>query len=83
MWFLIVFTVEASIKISAVGFVREPKTYLRDPWNVLDFLVVVIGWIGLVPGIRNLTALRAVRVLRPLRSINTIPQMKRIVLSLL
>ena len=67
------FTAEAAVKIIALGFVRRPNTYLRDPWNVLDFLVVVFGWIGLVPGLNNLTALRALRVLRPLRSINTIP----------
>jgi hypothetical protein len=83
LWFLIAFSIEAIIKIIALGFISSKEGYLRDPWNVLDFLVVVLGWIGLLPGVTNLTALRAVRVLRPLRSINAIRDMKILVKSLL
>jgi hypothetical protein len=83
LWFQIFFTVEATIKIVAMGFITEKGSYLRDPWNVLDFVVVAIGWVGLLPGIANLTALRAIRVLRPLRSINMIPDMKILVNSLI
>ena len=41
--FLIAFTLEAVIKIMAVGFVFAENTYLRNPWNQLDFTVVVTG----------------------------------------
>ena len=34
---------EALIKIIAFGFIFEPHTYLRDYWNVLDFLVVFVS----------------------------------------
>ncbi len=34
---------EAIIKIIAFGLIFEPHTYLRDSWNVLDFLVVLVS----------------------------------------
>ena len=48
IFFTIVFTIEAMIKIIAMGFVMDPKTYLRNGWNVLDFAIVVIGIVTLV-----------------------------------
>lgn len=50
---------------------------------MLDFLVVIIGWVGLLPGVANLTALRAIRVLRPLRSVKKIEKMRVLVASLM
>ena len=74
--FLLLFTIECTIKTIGMGFVVGKGTYLRDAWNWLDFIVVFVGWIGLLPGVANLTALRAIRVLRPLRSVNAIPEMR-------
>ena len=37
------FLVEALLKIIAMGFVGHKKAYLRDLWNVLDFVIVVTG----------------------------------------
>lgn len=71
-----VFVLEAVLKIIAFGFVMHRRSYLRDPWNVLDFTVVIIGLISLLPQVPNLKALRMMRVLRPLRSINAVPTMK-------
>ena len=81
--FLVLFTLECLTKTVAMGFVVGKSTYLRDPWNWLDFIVVLVGWIGLLPGVANLTALRAIRVLRPLRSVNQLPELKSIVSTLL
>ena len=67
------------------GLVRGEEAYLRDYWNVGDFLVVVTGWVEKEmegQGI-NLTALRTLRILRPLRSITHIQGMRIIFLSLL
>ena len=41
--FLIVFTVEAVMKVLAYGFVLHPGAYLHNGWNILDFIIVVIG----------------------------------------
>ena len=83
--FTFTFTLEAVIKILAMGFCHHRNSYLRDPWNWLDFLVVCIGIIEFIPGLpaANLKALRTFRVLRPLRSINAFPSMRRLIGSLL
>jgi voltage-dependent calcium channel L type alpha-1S len=44
--FLIIFTIEAILKILAYGFVLDRNTYIRDPWNILDFIVVFFGWLS-------------------------------------
>lgn len=43
MAFTVLFSIEALLKIISMGFVLSPNTYLRDGWNVLDFIVVVAG----------------------------------------
>lgn len=81
--FSVIFLVEALIKILALGFVFPKNSYLRDPWNVLDFIVSIIGIIDLLPNVPNLRALRTLRVLRPLKSINALPTMRRLVSTLI
>ena len=41
--FLVIFTVEAIIKIIAYGFVLHAGAYLRNGWNILDFVIVIVG----------------------------------------
>jgi len=41
--FLVIFTLECIIKIIAYGFVLHPYAYLRSGWNMLDFIIVVVG----------------------------------------
>ena len=81
--FTAIFIFEAVTKILAFGFVIHKRSFLRDPWNVLDFGVVIISLISLIPSLPNLKSLRTMRVIRPLRSINAIPSMKRLVATLL
>ena len=38
--FLAIYTVEAVVKTLARGFILHPFTFLRDPWNWLDFFVI-------------------------------------------
>ena len=40
--FTIIFATECILKIFAFGLVRGKHAYLRDGWNVLDFVIVVI-----------------------------------------
>lgn len=83
--FTFIFIIEAVLKISAMSFIWHRNAYLRDGWNVLDFIVVLVGIIELLPFLpaTNFRALRTLRVLRPLRSINAFPSMKKLVSSLL
>jgi len=81
--FTVYYIIEACLKIIGFGFIMHKLSYLRDRWNVIDFIVVVIGVISLIPNFPNLKSLRIMRVLRPLRSINAVPSMKRLVKTLL
>jgi hypothetical protein len=82
--FSIIFMVECVLKTIGMGFVRHYNAYLRDPWNWIDFTVVLVSVIELTPieG-ANLKGLRTLRVLRPLRSINAFPAMRRLISSLM
>ena len=43
-----IFIVEAVIKIIVMGFIFGKKAYLKDNWNILDFLIVfftVLNWV--------------------------------------
>ena len=42
-YFLAIFTVEAALRILALGFVLHRGSYLRNMWNIMDFVVVVTG----------------------------------------
>lgn len=81
--FMVAFTVEMVVKILALGLVGASGSYLRDPWNVIDFAVVVMGWLSLSPSVQNVSAMRSVRVLRPLRTITGVEGMRMLVSTLL
>jgi hypothetical protein len=68
--FLIIYTIEMSLKIVAMGFFMREHSYLRDSWNMLDFLVVFLGWISLVVNNSSMSGIKVVRTLRPLKAIN-------------
>lgn len=75
-YFLAIFCVEMCLKILALGFVLHPGSYLRNVWNIMDFVVVVTGLITLVTpdkGEVDLRTLRAIRVLRPLKLVSGVP----------
>ena len=73
----IFFTFEFVFKIFAMGFVVHRNSYLRDYWNWLDTIVVIVGFIEFMPfmNVASFRSLRVLRVLRPLRSIKAIPEM--------
>jgi hypothetical protein len=43
-FFVTIFTIESFLKIIAYGFLFHPGAYLRNPWNILDFVIVIIGY---------------------------------------
>ena len=56
--FLFFFTLESLLKIIAMGFILDKNSYLRNPWNWLDFVVVVIGYLSIFNIGGNLSGLR-------------------------
>jgi len=86
----ITFIMECVLKVIVMGFVIGEKTYLRDNWNRLDFIIVVFGVIsmvieniGLSVDIEFVRAFRALRALRPLRVVSKNEGIKTVVNSLL
>ena len=41
--FMVVFTTEMLTKILALGFMLHKGSYMRNPWNFMDFFVVTSG----------------------------------------
>lgn len=86
--FSLIFIAECVLKIVGMGFVFHKSSYLRDPWNILDFFVVCASFLDweLFPELdqfSSLKVLRTFRILRPLRSINKVKKMKMLINSLL
>jgi hypothetical protein len=82
--FTALFTVECLLKVIGMGFFLDTGSYLRDGWNWIDFIVVVVGLLPYIFGSGvDVSALRVLRALRPLKSLNSVPGMKTLVTSLL
>ena len=70
-----IFILECILKIIVMGFYFGERTYLKDEWNILDFIIVlftIITWI--LDSISNISvgfikAIRALRALKPLRAL--------------
>ena len=81
------FTLEALFKIITLGFLFNGKSsYLKDPWNILDFIIVVSALTGIIGGdsidISFIKVLRILRILRPLRIISRNAELKVAITSL-
>ncbi|XP_031566038.1 sodium channel protein type 2 subunit alpha-like isoform X2 [Actinia tenebrosa] len=81
--FAAIYTLEMIVKIIAKGLCMHKFAYLRDPWNWLDFVVVILGYVTLVPNVANLSGIRTFRVLRALRTISAVEGLKTMVNALL
>ncbi|XP_051949885.1 calcium channel, voltage-dependent, L type, alpha 1S subunit, b [Xyrauchen texanus] len=95
--FLIIFTLECFFKIVAYGLLFHEGAYLRNCWNILDFVIVFMGLftlivdtINMIAGVPtekgggfDMKALRAFRVLRPLRLVSGVPSLQVLMSSVL
>uniref|UniRef100_A0A673HMF7 Voltage-dependent L-type calcium channel subunit alpha n=2 Tax=Cyprinidae TaxID=7953 RepID=A0A673HMF7_9TELE len=95
--FLLIFTLECFLKIVAYGLLFHEGAYLRNCWNMLDFVIVFMGLftlgvdtINTIAGVPkekgggfDMKALRAFRVLRPLRLVSGVPSLQVVMSSIL
>ncbi|XP_069361347.1 sodium channel protein 60E isoform X2 [Maniola hyperantus] len=81
--FLAIYTAEMIIKCIAKGFILNKYTYLRNPWNWLDFVVITSGYATIGMEVGNLAGLRTFRVLRALKTVSIMPGLKTIINALL
>nr|XP_050844574.1 sodium channel protein 60E-like isoform X1 [Vespula vulgaris]XP_050844575.1 sodium channel protein 60E-like isoform X1 [Vespula vulgaris]XP_050844576.1 sodium channel protein 60E-like isoform X1 [Vespula vulgaris] len=81
--FLAIYTAEMVIKSIAKGFILNKYTYLRNPWNWLDFVVITSGYATIGMDVGNLAGLRTFRVLRAFKTVSIMPGLKTIINALL
>ena len=87
-FFLAVFTIEMVVKIISRGFVSVRGTYLRDGWNILDFVIVVMAYVEVIlmhasdENIPNIKILRALRVLRALKVVQSVQSLQQVLESI-
>ena len=82
--FLVLYSVEMGLKIIGLGFLFNKGAYLRESWNILDFIIVCSAYLQLLLSSgANLSVLRSFRVLRPLRTISGIEGLRIIVSALM
>ena len=83
--FLYIYTLEMVLKILGLGFILNRGSYMRDPWNLLDFTIVVSGYLPLfmqADSSINLSGLRSLRVLRPLKTVTAISKLRSLILTI-
>lgn len=60
-----IFMLEALLKIISLGFFFNGRnSYLRQPWNQLDLLIIMFSLLSLTPLSDNYKAFKVLRVLR-------------------
>ena len=93
--FNIIFIIEMVLKVISLGFVLDEGSYIRDNWNKIDFIIVLVSLIDIQSYVEKyinntatsnsmnfLKVLRLLRTLRPLRFISHNVQLKLIIVSL-
>ncbi|XP_071818049.1 voltage-dependent L-type calcium channel subunit alpha-1D-like isoform X4 [Apostichopus japonicus] len=88
--FIVIFVIEAVLKIGAYGLLFHSGAYLRNGWNIIDALIVVVGLVSIMIDITGSNqigfdpkALRAFRVFRPLRLVSGVPSLQVVLNSIL
>eukprot|EP00755_Sulcionema_specki_P007264 Sspe_Gene.37760::Locus_18224_Transcript_2_3_Confidence_0.400_Length_2527::g.37760::m.37760/K04851/CACNA1D; voltage-dependent calcium channel L type alpha-1D len=81
--FQALFTIEMLLKVVALGFVLHKHSYLRSYWNVMDCVIVCVGFAMFSPSVENYSVVRLLRVVRPLRVVNRVSKMKGIINALI
>ena len=85
----IIFVVEFVVRVIVMGFYWGERTYLRDAWNILDFIIVFFSFVtwfleAYASGdVSFLRGFRALRALRPLRVVSKNEGIKTVVNALL
>jgi hypothetical protein len=79
--FLVLYSFEMLLKILGMGFYFGEGAYIKEYFNILDFVIVTSSYSIFLPsteeeGGLSLNSLRTFRVLRPLKSISSIKGLK-------
>jgi hypothetical protein len=67
----IVFLAECIMKIIAFGFLlNDQSSYLRNPWNLIDFVIIMVSVVAISPLANKLQVFKMFRILRVVRLIS-------------
>lgn len=82
--FFVAYALEMILKVTGFGLITYRDSYLRDPWNWLDFFVVIATLISLTgSGINNSSTkpiyFSSLKIISPMRTIKTIPKLKMLI----
>ena len=90
--FLALYTLEMMLKVSllktqicGLGFAFNKGAYIRDPWNILDFVIVISGYMTIFfqNASFKINVLRSFRVLRPLRTARRLEGLRILISAIL
>ncbi|QGJ70035.1 Voltage-gated sodium channel subunit [Planctomycetales bacterium 10988] len=73
------FVIEAAMKMGQHG--RHFYRYFKDPWNIFDFLIIVVCFLPV--DAQYAAVLRLARIIRALRLVTAVPKLQLIVSALL
>ena len=77
--FISLFSIEFILKIIAMGFIFHSTSYLRNPWNRFDFIILCLQCIGFIADTQDSTGVaRVLRVSKAIRVLRIINQFKGI-----
>jgi hypothetical protein len=82
IFFNSIFLTEMFLKIIARGFILHKKSYLRNGWNCLDFIINIYSILEIIYPQENY-ALRVSRLVRILKAINIFRGIKRLFISII
>lgn len=83
--YLYLYTVEMVLKMLGLGIILNRGSYFRDPWNILDFVIVATGHFANVSQSNNsinLNGLRSLRVLRSLKQMTKLRRLKALIVTI-
>jgi len=90
--FTFIFTAEFLVKVLDRGLLFTRRAYLKDGWNMLDSLILVVSWVDVSIDLLGLDSfregntakvLRLGRALRPLRLLKRVESMRAVIDALL
>ena len=91
-FFLIFYILEAGLKINTFSFYSAENAYIKDYWNILDLLVVMMGIISFIcektvgnekRKISGFNGLKAFRILKPLKTMKRFKNLKKLFRALI
>ena len=73
----VVFILEALMKNLTYGFLMNGQwSYIRQPWNILDFIIIIFSVMSIGPFSDNFKTIKIFRILRSMRLISRNEQLK-------